>query len=243
MSVSHFSKGGALRDIIRLALPLVVVQVSYHLVGFVDTVIAGRHSDLALAATGLGASVFFAFTVVGVGLSWGLDPIAAQAFGAGQPDRARRALWQGIYGALIASLPLTLCGIVVAEHLELLGVNAALAEQARLYIYARLPSVFPMLCAVTLRAYLQASHRTRPIVWSALLMNVANALADWVLLFGDSGLEDLGLPSMGLTGFGVVGIGWASVVASLVQVGVLIHATWRMTPKMPASVRRLHMPF
>jgi MATE family multidrug resistance protein len=218
------SWGGQLAAVARLSLPLVVVQVGYHLTGVVDTALAGRVDELTVAATGLGATVFFVVTVFGVGVALGVDPLAAQAFGAGEPVGARRVLWQGLYVAVLVAFPLSLLVIAVGLCLEPMGVAAELAEPVRSYVYARLPSLLPLLACVTLRSYLQAAHVTTPIVMAAVATNALNFLADWILLFGDSGLAAVGLPGVGLPTYGVAGIGWASTVAVLAQLAVLGYA-------------------
>src|SRR3989442_4553013 len=99
--------GHEARDLARLAVPLAAVALGNHLMSFVDTVIAGHLGDRELAGTGLGSSLFFAVSVVGMGVVLGLDPLASQAFGAGRPRLARRTLWQGLYAAGLVALPLT----------------------------------------------------------------------------------------------------------------------------------------
>jgi MATE family multidrug resistance protein len=49
---------GEARQIVRLALPMMIAQVAQVATGFVDTVMAGRVSTDDLAAVSLGASIF-----------------------------------------------------------------------------------------------------------------------------------------------------------------------------------------
>ncbi len=227
----------------RLSLPLAFVQVGFSLMGFVDTVMAGRMSDLALGATGLGSSVFFMVSIIGMGLVLGLDPVASQAFGAGQPRHARRALWQGVYAAAIITLPLTSATLGVAFCLEQFGVVPELAHDARIFVFGRLPSLFPLLMTVALRSYLQAAHVTRTIVLSTIVANVFNLLANIVLGFGDAGLAMLGLPSMGLPALGVFGLALASTVAIVGQTATLALAVRAIAPgEGDEPIRRFNPP-
>ena len=230
------------RELMRLALPLSLVQVGYHMTGFVDTVLAGRVSDLVLGATGLGSAIFFTAAVLGMGIAMGLDAVAAQAFGSRRPDLARRALWQGGYAALLTSVPLSLLLVAVLVALERFGIAPELAHETRTYVYARLPSLFPVLLGVSLRSYLQALRSARPILWAVVVTNVVNLVGDWLLLFGDEGLVQLGLPAVGLRSYGVAGLGWASTLAAIGQTWMLLVAVRALDWPRGAPMPRPHGP-
>ena len=92
-----------LRELFRLALPLAAAQAGTQLMGLVDVAVLGRLGARELAGSGLANAVFFAFSVMGMGMVFGVDPLIAQAVGAGDRMRARRVLWQGIWLSLIVS--------------------------------------------------------------------------------------------------------------------------------------------
>jgi Na+-driven multidrug efflux pump len=72
-----------LRAMVRLALPVVTIQVGMMAMGVVDTVMVGHLSTQALAAVALGNLYFFGLAVFAMGTLMVLDPIVAQAVGAG----------------------------------------------------------------------------------------------------------------------------------------------------------------
>ena len=206
-----------LKSLLRLSGSMALIQVGYHLMGLVDTAIAGRVGGETLAATGLGSAVFFAVSVIGVGLMLGLDPLVSQALGGGQAERARHVLLQGLYLALVASVPMTLFVLGIGRLLPLMGIAPSLAAQTNDYLVGRVPSLFLLLACIAIRSYLQAGHRTRPVVVAVILFNLVNFVADWILLFGDKGLNDFGIPALGLKSMGAGGLGWASSLATLGQ--------------------------
>src|SRR4051794_21740257 len=71
-----------LRAMLRLASPVVIIQLGMMSMGVVDTVMVGHLSTRALAAVALGNLYFFCFAVFGMGTLMVLDPIVAQAVGA-----------------------------------------------------------------------------------------------------------------------------------------------------------------
>jgi MATE family multidrug resistance protein len=207
-----------------LAWPLALVQLNNNLTGAVDTALAGRVDALTVAGTGVGASIYTAFNVVGMGAGLGLDPYVAQAMGGNQGRSARGMMWQGLWLSLLASVPLLFANVVCAWHLDLLRLAPEVQDGASAYLLGRALGI-PSTCVIgVLRSYLQAARLTRPILISAVGMNLFNLVADWLLLFGDDGLLAAGLPALGVPRLGIFGLGLASGLASWVQLGVLAMA-------------------
>ena len=225
---------GCSRELLKLAFPIVLIQISLHLAGFVDTVLIGQVGELELAATGLGASLFFFTSLFGMGIVLGLDPMASQAFGAGKPREARVALWQGLYLGLMAALPLCVVYLALGYFLELAGVVPEVAEATFDYVIARAPSIIPLIVITAARSYLQAAHVTRPIIEASIIANIINFVADWVLIYGDAGLISLGLPAMGIEPQGVFGVALASTFVAVIQAVIMIQAI-RKIPLEPGS--------
>ncbi len=213
-----------MRALATLAAPLLLTHLGSQLLGVVDTAVVGRLGETPLAAVGLGNNVFFTVGVIGFGWMLALDPLIAQALGAGERGRARHVLWQGGWVALAGAVPLAFLLIGVSELLERLGIEPATAAEARAYLYARLPGLFPFLALAASRAFLQAHEVTRPLVLGVVAANLLNLPLTYVLVFGDDGLRSLGLPTVGLAGWGVAGAGAASAVATVVQLAVALAA-------------------
>src|SRR3954469_11635902 len=98
-------KRSELRDLLRLAVPLIVGHSGQQLMSFVDTAMVGRLDSAAIGGVGIGRGIFFASTVRGMGTVRGMDPLVAQAVGAGEHRQARRILWQGMRIAFQMSFP------------------------------------------------------------------------------------------------------------------------------------------
>ncbi len=205
--------------------------------GLIDTALAGRYSELALAATGLGATVFLAFCSFGIGLLLALDPLCSQACGARNTSEARMYGYQGLYVATWVSLPVMALMVAFAYALEPCGVVPHLAQQTRVYLLARVPSVPAFLWVIALRSFLQAHHEVKAAVVSMVWANVANGVLSAFAMFGDRSLHVLGLPGVGYQGMGVLGGALGSTVATYIQVFPLLRTasaqyalTWRHKP-------------
>ena len=85
-----------LADLFRLALPVVVVQVGLMAMGVVDSIMVGHVSPTALASVAIGNLYFFGLAVFGMGVLMALDPVVAQAVGAGDERAIARAVQRGL---------------------------------------------------------------------------------------------------------------------------------------------------
>jgi len=208
----------------RLAVPLGLAAAAQSLMGVVDTAVVGRAGAVPLAGTGLGNILFLAVTVMGMGLMMGLDPLVAQAFGAGDPSRARHILWQGAWLSLgvgtALAIPLAFAPLALVPG----GIEPEVARQATGYLWARLPGLPPLLFFFAARAYLQAAGGTRAVLLSAVLANVANLLLDVLLVFGGAGLGTWAGPLRAVPRLGATGSGIATTLATLFQALVLVLA-------------------
>ncbi len=210
-----------LTALLRLALPLVAVNVGTQLMGVVDTALSGRIGALAQGATGLGTTVFFFGAILGMGVVMGIDPLTSQAFGAGRPRDARAILRQSLWVCMVAAVPITAAIYFGTQWLTLLGISSELATETGRYVFTRLPSVLPFLLVSALRSYLQSASRVAVLLAAAALSNGLNLAINWLLIFGDDGLLQLGLPALGIPAMGVAGLGLATTLATVANVAML----------------------
>jgi MATE family multidrug resistance protein len=186
------------RRLTSLAVPVAATQLSGMLMGFVDTVMVGRVSVEAIAAASLANVWSFGTLLFANGVIFGIDPIVAQAHGAGDGPRAGLALQRGVVLALLLSVPVGLLWGVTKSFLLLVGQEPELARMAHVYTVVKIPSVPFFLVYSALRQYLQGRELVRPALWVILIANAFNAFFNWILIFGQ-----FGLPALGLTGAGI----------------------------------------
>ena len=220
-----------LRGLVALAFPLCLGHLGHQLMSIVDVAMLGRFSGAALAGSGVANGILFAVTVIGIGIIMGLDTLVPQSLGAGDQRGARDLLSAGVRLALLLTLPISVVVAAAAVLLPYSGVESGVAAEAAAYLYGRLPGIAPMVLFATMRSYLQAHHVTRPLVVATVLANLLNVALDWVLIFGDRGLEQLGLPGIGLPAMGALGaaiatstVGWFSLLVCALAVRALLRS-------------------
>ena len=190
------------RDVARLAAPIVVVQVGLMMMGVVDAAIVGRHSAQGLAAVALGNVYFNSIVTLGHGTLMALDPLVAQAVGAKDIAAIERSLQRGLVLCAMLAIPLSLLLIPGEWLLTPLRQPADVVPLAAEYARACIPGVLPYLAFIALRQTVQAFALVRPVVVAVVVANIANVFLDWGMVFG----------RFGLPGMGAVGSGWATTI-------------------------------
>jgi MATE family multidrug resistance protein len=223
--------------LVRLALPLAVAQGGQALMGVVDTAIVGRAGALPLAGVGLGNALFMALAVFGMGVMHGLDPLVAQALGAGDAAGARRLLWQGTWLALALSAALALPFVLAPAALEPLGIDAGVAREGGRYLLWRLPGLPFFLLYFSGRAYLQAHGLVRPMLVATVAANLLNVPADLLLVYGGASLPAFAGPLRGIPPLGAAGAAIATSLCAIVQAALLALAI-RGVPRPPDRLSR-----
>ncbi len=195
--------------VLRLATPVILVQVGMVLMGAVDTAMLGRVSETALAAGSIGNALSIAVIWSFIGILLAIDPMVAQAFGAGDRRRIARVLCRGVGLAVLLSVPATAIVLRLELLLPLTGQPEAVVGPASAYLRGIGPGVVAFLLFMCLRQTLQAMSIVRPALIATVVANVFNVVANWALIFGN-----LGFPALGARGsaFATSGSRWVMLI-------------------------------
>jgi len=185
-----------------LALPLAGAQMPQAAIAFVDTAMMGKLGSQTLAAGGLGAITFGALLIIGSGIVAAVSPIAAEAHGAGQPQKVGQVIRQGFGLAVLVALPMMVLIWNLRPLLHRLGQPEALLEQTELYLRAIVWGYLPGLGFAILKDFASAISKPRSVIIITLCSVPLNILGNDVLMYGKFGLPALGLE----------GIGWSSTI-------------------------------
>ena len=211
-----------LAETLKLAAPMALTQLGQIAMTTTDLALIGHISDEAVAAAGLAGMVYFVSFTLGIGLMAAVAPLAAQAFGAGNPPLVRRALRTGLWAALAISLPIMAFPLGGEQILQALGQAQATSHLAQNYLFGLAWGVMPALWFQAIRSFMGAVNRPQPILWITLTAIPANALLAYLLIYGAFGLPRLGL-------FG------AGIATSMVNFGTFLAALWFVTQRKPFS--------
>ena len=194
------------RRILGLALPIIGGMLSQNVLNLVDTAMVGTLGDAALAGVGLGGFANFLFSAFVLGLSTGVQAMAARRVGQGRLAETAIPLNGGLLLALTIAVPWSALLISLApEYFPLLTGDAAVVEQGVPYLRARLFAMFAMGMNFAFRGYWNAVDKSILYMRTLISMHVVNIFLNWVLIFGN-----LGAPELGAAGAGV-----ASAIATV----------------------------
>ena len=187
------------RRVWAIALPIMGGMMSQNVLNLVDIGMVGRLGDSALAATGIGSfSNYLAISFI-IGLSAGVQALAARRLGEGRDSETAIPLNGGLMLAAIIGIPLCIL-LVLATPLafNFLTDDAAVREQGIPYLQVRIASMMAVGMNFSFRGYWSAIHLTSVYLRTLLIMHTINIFLNWVLIFGNLGAPELGVFGAGL---------------------------------------------
>ena len=182
--------------LLKLAWPVIGLNVLNVLALAVDTAMVGRMTDSEAALTGLGYAVqlLFLFMVAMIGLTVGNVAFVARAHGANNPDRVNHIVYQssvltGGLGLLVAAVG----NALASPLLWALGADASSAGFALEYLRPMLLCVSFNYLNILYGSTLRGVGNTRLPFGVALASNGVNVVLNYCLILGNFGLPALGL--------------------------------------------------
>ncbi|MEI5679262.1 MULTISPECIES: MATE family efflux transporter [unclassified Mesorhizobium] len=211
-----------IRAMLSLAWPMILTNLGQTAMTATDVMMMGRLSADTLAAGALGANLYFAPLIFGLGLMLATSPMIATELGRRRHSvrDLRRTVRQGLWLAILVSIPIWIVLWNAEAILAAMGQEPALAAQAGIYVRWLQWAVLPFYGYIVLRSFISALERPG---WALIIVFVAvafNVLANWCLMFGN-----LGFPAMGIAGSGLA----TSLSSALMFIGMA--AVVMMEPK------------
>lgn len=223
----EMSTKGHVRAILILGLPLIGGHLAQFAIGLTDTVMIGWYGVPELAALTLASSYFFTAFLFGSGFAWAIMPLVATYASQGDQVSVRRATRMALWLSFlyfVAVMPLMWwSGAILAA----LGQPPGVVADAQTYLRIAGWGMLPALWVTCLKSYLAGLEHTRVVFWITVAAAVANALANYVLIFGRWGLPEMG----------IAGAATASVVSVSVSMGLVIVYAIRVLPEHQLFVR------
>jgi MATE family multidrug resistance protein len=209
--------------LLTLAGPIIVSQLGMVGMNTADTIMVGPLGAAPLAAAGLGSAIHFFGLVLAMGAIVGMAPLVSQAFGAGDRHHCREVLVQGVWLALLLSVPIVALNYWGGSLAGLLGQPGEVRALAGGYMRALALGVPPFLLFMAGRQYLENMGLTKPAMLITFAGLGLNIVANRVFMYGIDGL----VPALG-----VIGTGWATSLVrwtmfAALAAYVLAHPTLR----------------
>ena len=173
------------REVVRLAVPSILANITVPLVGIVDTAIAGHLGDAALIGGIAIGTMLFDLLYWNMGfLRVGTGGITAQAYGRGDMKASIGTFSQGIATSLIVSLLVLAIQWLFAEGMFLLvDCSPEVERVARNYFFIRIWAAPATLALFVFKGWFIGMQNTVFPMITDLWVNIVNMLASWLLSF------------------------------------------------------------
>ena len=189
------------KEILRLAVPSIITNITVPLLGMVDVAIVGHIGNASyIAAIALATMVFnliywnFGF------LRMGTSGLTAQAYGAGDKQEYLHVLVRGLAIALLAALMLIalqrpigyLCQRWIHSSEETIALTLT-------YFYIRIWAAPANLALYALKGWFIGMQNAKTPMWIAIILNIVNIVCSLVFVF--------------VLHAGIEGVAWGTVIA------------------------------
>ncbi len=187
------------RQILTLSLPIIGGMVSQNILNLVDTAMVGTLGAPAITAVGMGGFLnFWAISLI-LGISSGVQAMAARRIGEGRENEAARPLNGGILIALGAGLPLGLgLSALTPYFFPYLIADPEVVAAGVPYLQARLAAAFAVGINFSFRGFWNGIRQSAIYMRTLVFMHALNIIFNYVLIFGHFGAPALGVQGAGL---------------------------------------------
>jgi MATE family multidrug resistance protein len=234
------AQGGS-SELIRLAYPIVLTQLSMSAMQIVDTAMVGRLGPSELGAVGFGGIWMWTALTLFVGTTQGIQTFVAQDCGAGREAGTGAWFWQGAYVVLpLTVLAIATFALCMPAFLDWLAPPREIRPLTTLYVQARAWGSPAGVAFVMGAAFFRGTGNTRTPLYLTLFAVGVNAVLDYGLIFGRLGLPELGVQGAGYATAIANWLGAISIFAALMRQGVRRrYATSWTRPETDSMIRFL----
>jgi MATE family multidrug resistance protein len=212
VAAHEHSSAGGLREVVTLALPVILTNLSATLMMTTDAAMVGRLGAAELGAVGYGGIWYWTALSLFSGAATGVQTFVSQAHGSGDARACGAWAWQGLYAVVpLAALGIAVFALGFGPLLGVLAPAPGLAPLAVSYVHMRAFGVIGITAAMVLSGFFRGFGDTRTPLYGMVIGNAVNLVLNYGLIFGH----------FGLPAWGVAGSGTATAVAEWVYAAFL----------------------
>jgi len=197
MNISNFRINT--KSLMKLAYPILIAQLVQNLMGFADTVMAGRVSATDMAAVAVASSVWLPLILTIYGLVMALAAIVSQLAGAKKFHDIAKATYQTAWIALsLGILLIALYYVITPLVIDIIPLETQLKQLLFDYL-GYIVWGGPGFCLyLVLRNYSEGLSHTKPTMIISIIGLLINIPANYIFIYGE-----FGMPALGGAGCGI----------------------------------------
>lgn len=183
---------------LQLAAPIMAGQVGQITVNIADNVMVGKLGAAELAAVSLANAVFIALMVVGMGISFALPPLIAEAHSQNKHSQISRYFKHSLFiNICYAFLVIGIIEMIIPTmgHWQ---QDPEVVKHAIPYLRISAFSMIPFMIFQSFRCYSDGHSETLPPMFAMILANFINIGLNYILIYGNFGAPALGVSGAAL---------------------------------------------
>lgn len=169
---------------LSIAYPVMLGQLGHVMVGLADNLMVGQLGAAPLAAVSLGNSLVFIALSLGIGFSFAITPLIAEADGAGDIETGKSYFHHGIIMCGINGILLFLLLLLAKPILYHLDQPPEVVALAVPYLEIVAFSMIPLMIFQAYKQFADGLSQTRYAMYATLIANVVNVIFNYLLIYG-----------------------------------------------------------
>ena len=206
------------KEILHLMVPIVLENTLQLLAGLVLTAMVGRLLTDDIAAQGISNIVYRIFFVLFRGLAIGATVMVATYYGKREMGKCKRTVEQ----AYLTAIPMLIIAIAIISLFPVQILSMFTNDMSLVYLAADFTRVLvwalPFMAAISFNtAAMNGQGDTRTPMFIAILLNIVNITAGYILIFGVGYVG----------GIGIMGAAYSTVLAQFSGAALGLYALYR----------------
>ncbi|MCY7420246.1 MAG: MATE family efflux transporter [Chitinophagaceae bacterium] len=207
---------------LKIAIPLIISNISQMALGLVDSAMIGPIDYRQLAASSLVLNVLAIPMVLGSGMMMAISPLVAMANGRQDINGASKILFNGFLMSLVTGCLLVIIILSTSGLLWHLGQEDIVVTYALPYYKVMACSFIPMLIFYAAKQFSDGLEITKTAMLLSLSSLPLNAFLNWIFIYGH-----WGAPRLELFGTGVATLITRIIIASILVTIIFRHKIYK----------------
>lgn len=169
---------------LSIAYPVMLGQLGHVMVGLADNIMVGQLGAAPLAAVSLGNSLVFIALSLGIGFSFAITPLIAEADGSGDIETGKSYFHHGIIMCGINGILLFLLLLLAKPILHHLDQPPEVVALAIPYLEIVAFSMIPLMLFQAYKQFADGLSQTKYAMYATLIANVVNVIFNYLLIYG-----------------------------------------------------------
>lgn len=192
-SASGDSVFASTREVLQVAMPLMVSAGMFSLVLFADRTLLLWYDGESMSASMAAGNLFWVLVCLPVGIASMTGAIVSQYVGAGQQERIGRFLWQSVWLSLMTAPWFAGSAWIATQLFEAASQPPELIQLEATYLRLLLLGAVGMVLETALSGFFSGTERTSVIMWVSVASGLLNLTLDLLLIFGAGPIPELGI--------------------------------------------------